>query len=294
LISDSNYNTAIKSIRKYFLLKSDSKTENKILTINKGNNMNNRNNRNNTLKSFSESTFLANESYRIGDLNKKINGSIKLNTDNNISNNYNRNNYRKKRINLNINNNYYNPFYGIKTLNELLNNESNLTIKNSLNENNNKKRLILRDNYIFNNNIDNFNKEFEIGDQKLYNNKTNKLSYSHNHKSLQKLHKLNDDIGPNQYSSIIIPNTSRKINKRISEEKERALKTLKNMLKFQEIKMNKEYYSQKKNSNIEKSDDYYKKKDFDQIILSDEKKSKYSKIKKEIYNTAFKPFSYDS
>ena len=79
----------------------------------------------------------------------------------------------------------------------------------------------------------------------------------------------------------------------ISEEKERTLKRVRNMFEIMENKRNTEYYSQTKNREIKDLDEYYNKKDFDRIILSSEKESKYNSIKNKIYSEAFKPIKYE-
>ena len=133
----------------------------------------------------------------------------------------------------------------------------------------------------------------KIQPQSSTNNKNLTLSYTMKFKSLSKLHELDDYIGPNQYSSIIIPsNNKKRVNRMISEEKERTLRKLRNEFKFFENKRNNEYYSQTKNREINDLDDYYNKKGLDKIILSSEKKSKYNKIKNRIYNNAFKSCKY--
>ena len=58
-----------------------------------------------------------------------------------------------------------------------------------------------------------------------------------------------------------------------------------------ENKRNIEYYSQTKNRELKDFDEYYKK-NLDRIVLSSEKKSKYNKLKNEIYDKAFKPCEY--
>ena len=125
----------------------------------------------------------------------------------------------------------------------------------------------------------------------------NKSKFQNSHipksKSLNIWNELDDYIGPNQYSSIIIPsNNKKRVNRMISEEKERTLRKLRNEFKFFENKRNNEYYSQTKNREINDLDDYYNKKGLDKIILSSEKKSKYNKIKNRIYNNAFKSCKY--
>ena len=79
----------------------------------------------------------------------------------------------------------------------------------------------------------------------------------------------------------------------ISEEKERTLNRLKIAFKFNENRRNYEYYSQPKRREIKDLDEYYHKKDFDKLILSSEKKSKYFNLKDRLYYAAFKPFQYE-
>ena len=107
------------------------------------------------------------------------------------------------------------------------------------------------------------------------------------------MHELDDYIGPNQYNDVFIPDNNRKVMRMISEEKERTLNKIKNAFKFNEMRRNHEYYSQTKRREIKDLDDYYHKKDFDKLILSSEKKSKYFNLKDRLYYVAFKPFKYE-
>ena len=288
----NNNSTINKSIQKYFLLKTDN-SENRISKINKTINLKNRNN---TFNDFTENKLiLSKELTNIDEIkknnNKKINNLEKKNlkVKNSISDNisgYSNNNQirtpniikKKKAI-----------IENIKTDD---NSKTNVKAKNKIDQNKIQKRLILKNMNFYKN--CNPQKELSLNHQKLFSNSNNNIrSYNSNHKSLSKLHELSDYIGPNQYGCIIIPNSSKKTYRKISEEKERALNKLKNFFKFQENLRNNEYYSQIKNRKIDNIDEYYKKKDFEKIILSSEKKSKYSKIKNEIYNTAFKPCKYE-
>ena len=304
----NNNSTINKSIQKYFLLKADN-SENRMSKFNKAIRIKNRNN---TFNDFTESKLiLSKELINIDEIKKNIKDSkktIKLNI-NNVNKDKKIYNIEKKNLKIknNISDNisgYYNNNQ-IKTPNAIKkkkaiieniktydNSKTNVKVKNKVDPNKIQKRLILKNMNFYRN--CNTHKDLALNPQKLFpNNKNNIPSNNSNHKSLSKLQELNDYIGPNQYGCIIIPNSNKKTYRKISEEKERALNKLKNIFKFQENLRNNEYYSQTKNRKIDNIDEYYKKKDFEKIILSSEKKSKYSKIKNEIYNTAFKPCKYE-
>ena len=154
------------------------------------------------------------------------------------------------------------------------------------------KRLILKK--IRKKNNENSEKDLRIKSKNLSNNIKTSNSYNKlETKSLRKLHELDDYIGPNQYSDVLIPDNNRKVMRMISEEKEKTLNRLKIAFKFNESRRNYEYYSQTKRREIKDFDDYYHKKDFDKLVLSSEKKSKYFNFKDRLYYSAFKPFKYE-
>ena len=117
------------------------------------------------------------------------------------------------------------------------------------------------------------------------------LTHASKCKSLNFLEELNDYIGPNQYNNIIIPDNKRKIIRILSEEKEKESINLRNKF-FKEENKKKRIQSQKlKDREMIDPEDYYKKKDFDKLILSGEKKSKYYNMRNLLYNSVFKSFN---
>ena len=110
--------------------------------------------------------------------------------------------------------------------------------------------------------------------------------------SLNTLQELNDYIGPNQYRKIIIPTNKSKIINLISENKHRDITRKRDIYKTEEIEKNREYHLKIKNREIKSSEDYYNKKEFDKLVLSGEKKSKYYKMRNILYETAFKKCTY--
>jgi len=306
-------NSINKSIQKYFLLKTNEKNDkNKISKDNNNNNNYIFNKENNNQYSYSNKFVKTNKSINLNEINiKNFKDFRKLKLKNNNNNNKI---FKLKKKNLSLNEIYNNKIKipsqidnkSAKDKNYINDNKNNYEnnkyydyIKyssnfiNKTNPSQNKKRLILKNRNTYKNFINEKDMQTKIQPQSSTNNKNLTLSYTMKFKSLSKLHELDDYIGPNQYSSIIIPsNNKKRVNRMISEEKERTLRKLRNEFKFFENKRNNEYYSQTKNREINDLDDYYNKKGLDKIILSSEKKSKYNKIKNRIYNNAFKSCKY--
>ena len=288
-----NYNKNVslkKSIQKYFVLKN-----NEDKTLKDKNNFLNENKHLNYIDSNGNNNLKLNKSNNINEL--KLNIKILKYIQNKVYNN------KFKSKNLSLNKIDISPFNKTGKINktaksvnnsEKFNKYNNLQYKNIPNNNTfkigkkQKKRLILKNKNEY---IKNTKEKRDINNETLNNNKCPNLSVKIKYKSLSK---LEDYIGPNQYGSLVIPtNNRKKIYRMISEEKERTLKRVRNMFEIMENKRNTEYYSQTKNREIKDLDEYYNKKDFDRIILSSEKESKYNSIKNKIYSEAFKPIKYE-
>ena len=139
----------------------------------------------------------------------------------------------------------------------------------------------------------NHKKYITFSSKDFINNK--KFSFSHisKNESLNLLHNLDDYIGPNQYEKIIIPNNKSKIMKKISERRKRVTNKKISIFKSEENKRNNEYYTKMKNLELTRGGEYYNSKDFDKLILSGEKNSKYFKMRKILYDSAFKKCKYE-
>lgn len=59
------------------------------------------------------------------------------------------------------------------------------------------------------------------------------------------------------------------------------------MLNTEGIKTNNEHYNKLRNRTNKTPDDYFNKKDFDKLILSGDKKSKYYKMRNLLYESVF-------
>ena len=271
-----------KSIQKYFILKNDN--EKKSSVTNKNKILKTEGNKEN-INSYENKKFHKNKTSNIKELKLNIKNfqkfrKLHLKIINNNKFHLLKNNYNYTQQNINI-----------KTPNETNNNFNKKKLGfDKRNNDEIKKRLILNSKRI-NKNLSS-ERDKKVSSKRIFNDNHKKLCCNLKCQSLNKLNKLDDYIGPNQYGEIIIPNSSKKALRRISEEKERTLNKLKNIFKFQENLRNKEYYSQVKNREIKNHDAYYKNADLDGIILSSEKKSKYHKIKDDLYNYVFKPIKY--
>ena len=281
-----NKNTASinKSLQKYFSLNSNDERK---ISKEKNNNIKTVTNNNNDFDNNYNKIIKLNKSSNLKEFKINMKTLKKLRKLNlrNIQNKYNKNTFKTEdeyRTLKNINE--------IKSPNYIENKDNNNIIVNESNEKEIKKRLIIKNKNIYKNYMK--EKEFKLKTESYYN-KPSSLFFNNKNNSLPKLKKLDDYIGINQYGSVIIPpNNKKKIYRMISEEKERTLNKLKNLFKFEENKRNNEYYSQTKNRETKNFDDYFNKKDLDKIVLSSDKKSKYNKIKNEIYYEAFKSCKY--
>ena len=308
-----NENTLIsKSIQKYFLINEDY-SENKT-------NENKKNNTNRTIENKNlDNNYHSTEKVKVNRLSNrqqiKLNNNIiqkfkklKLKNVKKEDNSNKQEKFMKRRILTNIcalsDNNTKKRIKMIKKdknfekelyMNQRKNfdlHPNKFEVNNQMLHNEIDKRLILKK--IRKNHNENSEKDLKIKIRNLSNHI--KASNSYNileSKSLKKLHELDDYIGPNQYCDVLIPDNNRKVMRMISEEKERTLNKIKNAFKFNESRRNHEYYSQTKKREIKDLDDYYKKKDFDKLTLSSEKKSKYFNLKDRLYYAAFKPFNYN-
>ena len=295
-----NKNTSLnKSIQKYFLLKTNDKENEK--PKDKNNYIKN-DKHNKNLDSSENKIMIVNKSSDINEFN------VNIKILKNIQNKFNNNKiYQFKTKNFTLNKLDISPFnktVKISKTKKLIDNgdnfknDNNLEFKNISNINTikivkkPKKRLILKNKNQYINNIK--EKKLSINNESLNYSKTPSSSVKMKSKYLSKLNELDDYIGPNQYGNLVIPpNHKKNICRMISEGKERTLKKVKKMFKILENKRNVEYYSQAKDRKIKDLDEYYKKKDFDKIILSSEKESKYNNIKNKIYSEVFKPIKYE-
>lgn len=312
-----NYNESIlinKSIQKYFLINEDY-SENKV-SKNKKNNIN-RTLENKTLDNNlnSKEKIKVNKPSNKQQIKLNINviqkfKKLKLKNKNKEDNSHKHEKFIKRRILTNIcafsdnktkkrlkmikkDKNFEKQLYLNKKKNFDTDLHRNKFVKNNqMIHDEIDKRLILKK--IRKKNNENSEKDLKIKIRNLSNNIKTSNSYNIlETKSLKKLHELDDYIGPNQYCDVLIPDNNRKVMRMISEEKERTLNKLKNAFKFNETRRNHEYYSQTRNREIKDLDDYYQKKDFDKLILSSEKKSKYFNLKDRLYYAAFKPCKYE-
>lgn len=280
-----NKNTASinKSLQKYFSLNSNDERK---ISKEKNNNIKTVTNNNDFDKNYNKITKL-NKSSNLKEfkINMKTLKKLRKLNVRNIQNKYNKITFKTEdecRTLKNINE--------MKSPNYFENKDNNNIIVNESNEKEIKKRLIIKNKNIYKNYMK--EKEFKLKSESYYN-RPSSLFFNNKNNSLPKLKKLDDYIGINQYGSVIIPpNNKKKIYRMISEEKERTLNKLKNLFKFEENKRNNDYYSQTKNRETKNFDDYFNKKDLDKIVLSSDKKSKYNKIKNEIYYEAFKSCKY--
>ena len=148
-------------------------------------------------------------------------------------------------------------------------------------------------NFSQNNYIKTENTKFDKSMKNNHISRNKKLSFNHNPKSqsLNMLYTLDDYIGYNQYQDVIIPDNKREIIKRISIEKEKEMKKIKQIFNHEENNNNINYNISKfENREIKIFEDYYNKKAFDKLILSGEKKSKNFKTRNLLYKKAFKSY----
>ena len=316
--NNNNNNLSIdKSIQKYFLLKKiendnkiDNKDKNNYIKTEYNDKENNNINNKKIIKNNNDSTNLSEIKVNKNTFKKLNIEEIKIKLKKKYKDNNNNIIYKTKNNNLDLNNLHNNSnniiiktpnqskrtnYFDINTNNFNNNNnihvQNNSIINNQINQSKIKQILMLKNRNVFKT-LKEIN-ELKLKINNSYNNKAANLSLTTKNKSLFKLNDLDDYIGPNQYGSIIAPpNNKKKIFRIISEEKKRSSNLMKKKFKLMENKRNIEYYSQTKNREIKDLDDYYNKKDLDRIVLSSEKKSKYNKLKKEIYDKAFKPCKY--
>ena len=182
--------------------------------------------------------------------------------------------FKKKSIQINIDNNNL-----IKSL------DFQGNYKNKMNFENEKNILNINKNNCLGNKIK--HKKAISTNQNYINYKNFFLNHSSKSKSLNIVYNLEDYTGPNLYDNMIVPNHKRTIYQRLSSEKENEKKELKKKFNIEDIKNKTEYYDKLRNRTNKTPDDYYNKKDFDKLILSGEKKSKYFKIRNLLYNSAF-------
>ena len=147
---------------------------------------------------------------------------------------------------------------------------------------------INKDNYI---KAESTKMDISINNNNFFRNKKKFFNHNPKSQSLNLLYNLDDYIGHNQYKDVVIPDNRTKIIKRISIEKEKEMKKIKQIFNYEENKNNIHYkVSKDENRLIKTPDDYYNKKAFDKLILSGEKKSKNFKTRNLLYNTAFKSY----
>lgn len=239
------------------------------------------------------------------DLNRKF--KVKL-----TENNRNDNNYNKIKINKKDVRNFVSP-ENVKIAKIKYNNK---IFKNKLQTTKDVNNNLIKTLFIKKSNKDSYRLHF-LNKNKIIGLNLNKYSRNENNKqqvtlnikenpnkrnfnfirgsksmSLNTLQELNDYIGPNQYRKIIIPTNKSKIINLISENKHRDITRKRDIYKTEEIEKNREYHLKIKNREIKSSEDYYNKKEFDKLVLSGEKKSKYYKMRNILYETAFKKCTY--
>ena len=182
--------------------------------------------------------------------------------------------FKKKSIQLTIDNNNL-----IKSL------DFQGNYKNKMNFENEKNILNINKNNCLGNKIK--HKKAISTNQNYINYKSFFLNHSSKSKSLNIVYNLEDYTGPNLYDNMIVPNHKKTIYQRLSSEKEKEKKELKKNFNTEDIKNTTEYFDKLRNRANKTPDDYYNKKDFDKLVLSGEKKSKYFKIRNLLYNSAF-------
>ena len=218
----------------------------------------------------------------------------KINTNENESKNISLNDMQIKRINYKKNKRANHKVIKFKKKSIQINFDNNNLIKSSdLNGNyknkltfeNEKNILNTNKNYLINNKI--IHKKTISANPNYMNYKSLFLKHNSKSMSLNLVNNLDDYIGPNQYDNIIIPNHTRTINQRISSEKEKEKKEFNKLLNTEGIKTNNEHYNKLRNRTNKTPDDYFNKKDFDKLILSGDKKSKYYKMRNLLYESVF-------
>ena len=182
--------------------------------------------------------------------------------------------FKKKSIQLTIDNNNL-----IKSL------DFQGNYKNKMNFENEKNILNINKNNCLGNKIK--HKKAISTNQNYINYKSFFLNHSSKSKSLNIVYNLEDYTGPNLYDNMIVPNHKKTIYQRLSSEKEKEKKELKKNFNTEDIKNTTEYFDKLRNRTNKTPDDYFNKKDFDKLVLSGEKKSKYFKIRNLLYNSAF-------